>query len=137
MDKKEVAGLLRAAAVDLAVKPRAERELARLIMQEARAQAKVEGCSYREADQGANRVFERLQTYILAQKITDPEHIVNLAEFFVRGGYMRDQSGKPRWQPSIFKIMKREEKSAQRRMVSLQEPISYHRVYHDSNHWRP
>lgn len=140
MDRKQIAdlrekvvNLLRAAETDSDAKPLAARELAHFVLVVTHAEAKVLGFSNQEAKEGANRVFERLQTYIPARGIKDPEHIVNLAEHFIRGGYVRDKSGKPirnksgklKWRPGVFDIMKREGESAQRRTVSLQESIPY------------
>ena len=91
MNKQQVIDLLRAAGTDPDAKRKAERALARFVLDVASAEAKAWGLSKQEARERATRVLARLQTYIPAKGITDPEHIVNLAAHFIRGGYVQDK----------------------------------------------
>lgn len=132
MNKQQVIDLLRAAGTDPDAKRKAERALARFVLDVASAEAKAWGLSKQEAMEGANRVLARLQTYIPAKGITDPEHIVNLAAHFIRGGYVQDKSGAPvrnqsgtlKWRPGIFSLMTREWLRYWSKNDSLSQPIS-------------
>lgn len=121
MDKQRVVDLWRTAEKNLAVRPEAEEALARFVLRVAHEEA-GEGADRSFVEEGGNRAFIRLQTRILVQEKPDPEHVVNLAEFIVRGGYPPGQTYRI---PGIFEIMRREERAARSRTVSLSEPICH------------
>jgi hypothetical protein len=119
--KLEVIGLLRAAETDPAASSQAWEALARFILAVAYKEA-GEGRDRSFVEEGANRVFIKLGDYIKARGMTDPEHIVNLAKFFIRGGYL---PGKKERIPGIFAIMIGEQEDFWSRHDSLSEPPSH------------
>ncbi len=119
--KAKVIGLLRAAETDPAASSQAREALARFILDVADKEA-GEGRDRSFVEEGANRVFIKLGDYIKARGMTDPEHIVNQAKFFIRGGYKPGKKGRI---PGIFEIMIGEQEDFWSRHDSLSEPASH------------
>ena len=119
MDKQRVVDLLRAAETNPAVKPQAEEELVRFLLEVAYTEV-GDGADRSFVEEGVNEAFIRLRTYILAKEKVAPEYVVNLAEFIIRGGYPPGQRFRI---PGIFAIMMRKQKDFWSATVSLSDPI--------------